>query len=99
LPRSIPPQATLAECGRPHELLAHEVIAIVGGIGERFDPRGSARVSGGRMVRIRHGSGYESEYLHLSAMARGISTGVRVAQGELIGGVGATGLATGPHLH
>ena len=55
--------------------------------------------SGGRMVRIRHASGYESEYLHLSAIARGISTGVRVAQGELIGRVGATGLATGPHLH
>jgi murein DD-endopeptidase MepM/ murein hydrolase activator NlpD len=55
--------------------------------------------SGGRMVRIRHASGYESEYLHLSVIARGISTGVRVAQGQLIGRVGATGLATGPHLH
>jgi murein DD-endopeptidase MepM/ murein hydrolase activator NlpD len=54
---------------------------------------------GGRMVRIRHASGYESEYLHLSAIARGISSGVRVAQGALIGRVGATGLATGPHLH
>jgi murein DD-endopeptidase MepM/ murein hydrolase activator NlpD len=51
------------------------------------------------MVRIRHASGYESEYLHLSAIARGISTGFRVAQGQLIGRLGATGLATGPHLH
>jgi murein DD-endopeptidase MepM/ murein hydrolase activator NlpD len=55
--------------------------------------------SGGRMVRIRHASGYESEYLHLSAIARRISNGVHVAQGQLIGRVGATGLATGPHLH
>ena len=54
---------------------------------------------GGRTVRVRHASGYESEYLHLSAIARGIATGVRVAQGALIGRVGATGLATGPHLH
>ncbi len=54
---------------------------------------------GGRTVRVRHASGYESEYLHLSSMATGIRTGVRVGQGELVGRVGATGLATGPHLH
>jgi len=53
----------------------------------------------GRMVRLRHASGYESNYLHLSAFAPGLHAGVRVAQGELIGRVGATGLATGPHLH
>jgi murein DD-endopeptidase MepM/ murein hydrolase activator NlpD len=53
----------------------------------------------GRMVRVRHASGYESFYLHLSAFGRGIRTGVRVEQGQTIGLVGATGLATGPHLH
>jgi murein DD-endopeptidase MepM/ murein hydrolase activator NlpD len=53
----------------------------------------------GRMVRLRHASGYESDYLHLSAFAPGLRAGVRVAQGELIGLVGSTGLATGPHLH
>jgi murein DD-endopeptidase MepM/ murein hydrolase activator NlpD len=53
--------------------------------------------SGGRTIKIRHASGYESEYLHLSRIA--IRPGVRVGQGELIGQVGATGLATGPHLH
>ena len=53
----------------------------------------------GRMVRIRHGSGYDSYYLHLSAFARGVRSGARVDQGETIGLVGSTGLATGPHLH
>jgi murein DD-endopeptidase MepM/ murein hydrolase activator NlpD len=53
----------------------------------------------GRMVRLRHPSGYESYYLHLSAFAGGIRAGVHVSQGETIGLVGSTGLATGPHLH
>jgi len=53
----------------------------------------------GRMVRVSHASGYESYYLHLSAFGRGIRSGVRVEQGQTIGLVGATGLATGPHLH
>ena len=53
----------------------------------------------GRMVRLRHPSGYESYYLHLSKFAAGIRAGVRVAQGETIGLVGSSGLATGPHLH
>jgi murein DD-endopeptidase MepM/ murein hydrolase activator NlpD len=52
---------------------------------------------GGRTVRVRHTSGYESEYLHLSAIA--VRTGARIGQGDLVGRVGATGLATGPHLH
>jgi murein DD-endopeptidase MepM/ murein hydrolase activator NlpD len=54
---------------------------------------------GGRTVRVRHASGYESEYLHMSAISAGVRTGVRIGQGELVGRVGATGLATGPHLH
>jgi murein DD-endopeptidase MepM/ murein hydrolase activator NlpD len=51
------------------------------------------------MVRIRHTSGYESYYLHLSAFAPGMRGGASVSQGETVGRVGATGLATGPHLH
>ncbi len=54
---------------------------------------------GGNTVVLRHASGYESRYLHLSGFARGIRAGVRVQQGQVIGRVGATGLATGPHLH
>jgi murein DD-endopeptidase MepM/ murein hydrolase activator NlpD len=53
----------------------------------------------GRMVRLRHGSGYESRYLHLSAFAAGLRAGERVEQGETVGFVGSSGLATGPHLH
>ena len=52
----------------------------------------------GNMVRLRHTNGYETYYLHLSAFAAGIRRGTRVAQGQMIGRVGATGLVTGPHL-
>lgn len=52
----------------------------------------------GNMVRLRHTNGYETYYLHLSAFAPGIRQGARVVQGQTIGRVGATGLATGPHL-
>ncbi len=53
---------------------------------------------GGNMVRIRHASGFETYYLHLSAFGKGIRAGAHVTQGQLIGRVGATGTATGPHL-
>ena len=52
----------------------------------------------GRMVRLRHTSGFETYYLHLSAFAPGVRAGTAVSQGQLIGRVGMTGLATGPHL-
>jgi murein DD-endopeptidase MepM/ murein hydrolase activator NlpD len=54
---------------------------------------------GGRQVRIRHERGIETYYMHLSSFAAGIRAGVRVGQGQTIGRVGATGTATGPHLH
>ena len=52
----------------------------------------------GRMVRVRHAGGYQTAYLHLSAFAPGMRVGSRVAQGDLIGRVGSSGTATGPHL-
>ena len=53
----------------------------------------------GNVVVLRHQSKYTTWYGHLSAFAKGLHKGKRVAQGEVIAYVGATGLATGPHLH
>ena len=53
----------------------------------------------GNLVVLRHQSQYTTWYGHLSGMAKGLRKGARVAQGEVIGYVGSTGLATGPHLH
>jgi len=53
----------------------------------------------GNTVVIQHGAGYSTLYAHLNNFARGLRVGERVQQGEIIGYVGATGLATGPHLH
>jgi murein DD-endopeptidase MepM/ murein hydrolase activator NlpD len=52
----------------------------------------------GRMVRIRHAGGYETAYLHLSSFGPGVRPGTRVQQGQMIGRVGQSGAATGPHL-
>ncbi len=54
---------------------------------------------GGNCVKIRHNSTYETVYAHMSKFARGIKSGVRVKQGQIIGYVGSTGKSTGPHLH
>ena len=53
---------------------------------------------GGKTVRIRHNSSYVTSYMHLSRFAKGIKEGAHVHQGDVIGYVGATGVATGPHL-
>jgi murein DD-endopeptidase MepM/ murein hydrolase activator NlpD len=53
----------------------------------------------GNLVVLRHQSKYTTWYGHLSGFAKGIRKGARVPQGDVIGYVGATGLATGPHLH
>lgn len=53
----------------------------------------------GNCVIIQHGQGYETLYGHMNNFAKGIATGSRVSQGQIIGYVGSTGLATGPHLH
>ncbi len=58
----------------------------------RFSP------SEGNFIRVRHSSRYDTCYLHLSRFAKGLKKGTRVQQGEVIGFVGSTGLATGPHL-
>jgi murein DD-endopeptidase MepM/ murein hydrolase activator NlpD len=53
----------------------------------------------GNLVVIQHGERFETKYAHLSSYARGVRVGTRVKQGDIIGYVGSTGGATGPHLH
>jgi murein DD-endopeptidase MepM/ murein hydrolase activator NlpD len=68
------------------------VVAVANGTVVSSGMNGGA----GRMVHLRHANGFETEYLHLSSIA--VKRGAHVRQGDLIGRVGATGLATAPHL-
>lgn len=52
----------------------------------------------GNYVKIRHNGTYTTQYLHMSKIGKGIKPGVKVRQGQTIGYVGSTGLATGPHV-
>ena len=52
----------------------------------------------GNYVKVRHNSTYATQYLHMSKIKPGIRNGVKVKQGDVIGYVGSTGLATGPHV-
>jgi murein DD-endopeptidase MepM/ murein hydrolase activator NlpD len=53
----------------------------------------------GNLIELRHRSGITTRYAHLRRFARGVRAGARVSQGQVIGYVGSTGLASGPHLH
>lgn len=75
-----------AGTGAPVVSIAPGVVTLAGWSG-----------GGGRTVKVRHANGYDSEYLHLSSIA--VRAGARIGQGELVGRVGQSGLATGPHLH
>lgn len=76
-----------APTGTPARVTADGVVSFVGRSG-----------GAGNMVTVRHPNGYETSYLHLSRFGPGVGKGVRVRQGQVIGYVGATGWATGPHL-
>lgn len=76
-----------APVGSPVVAVANGVVVSAGWAG-----------GGGNQVRLRHSGGIETYYLHLSRFAAGLHAGDRVSQGEVIGYVGATGTATGPHL-
>jgi len=58
----------------------------------------SVETEAGMIVRIRHNSVYSTAYMHMSGFAKGVGAGVKVKQGDVIGYVGSTGFATGPHL-
>ncbi|MCP3958670.1 MAG: M23 family metallopeptidase [bacterium] len=76
-----------APTGTPVRVTAGGVVTFAGRSG-----------GAGKMVKVRHTNGYETSYLHLSGYGKGIRRGKRVAQGDLVGYVGSTGLSTGPHL-
>lgn len=60
--------------------------------------KGYQAAGGGNFVKIKHNAVYTTSYMHLSKFGEGISNGVRVRQGQIIGYVGSTGLSSGPHL-
>ena len=60
--------------------------------------KGYQKMGGGNYLYIKHNSVYTTSYMHLHGYAKGIAPGVRVKQGQVIGYVGKTGLASGPHL-
>lgn len=77
-----------APTGTPVRAVADGVVSFAG-----------KRGGYGNLVVLNHQKPYSTAYGHLSRFAKGIRPGKRVNQGEIIGYVGATGLATGPHLH
>jgi len=67
-------------------------------VGDGVVTEAQRRGGNGNIVQIRHNNTYKTAYLHLNGFASGIRKGVEVKQGQVIGYVGQTGLATGPHL-
>jgi len=71
------------------------IVAAGGGVVEMAGWNGGY----GRYIRIRHAGEYATAYAHMKSIAKGVKKGKRVRQGQIIGYVGASGKATGPHLH
>ncbi|HKJ00850.1 MAG TPA: M23 family metallopeptidase, partial [Longimicrobiales bacterium] len=71
------------------------IMATGDGVVTHRGPKGEL----GNAVEIRHPNGFTTRYGHMRAFRRGVNVGTRVHQGDIIGYVGMTGLATGPHLH
>jgi len=67
-------------------------------VGDGIVEEAQYKTNNGNYVKVRHNGTYTTGYLHMSKIAAGIKSGVRVKQGQTIGYVGSTGLATGPHL-
>ncbi|MDR1360639.1 MAG: peptidoglycan DD-metalloendopeptidase family protein [Deltaproteobacteria bacterium] len=88
-----------------HEVRQHPAIDYAAPAGTPVKAIGNGQVvflgagkGAGNYITLKHFNGYESMYLHLNGFARGLSKGKKVAQGEIIGYVGSSGYATGPHL-
>ena len=96
--------------GRKHPILnrirAHKGVDYAAPTGTPVKATGDGKIAFrgtnggyGKCIIIQHGSNYSTVYAHLSRYARGTGSGHHVKQGQIIGYVGMTGLATGPHLH
>jgi murein DD-endopeptidase MepM/ murein hydrolase activator NlpD len=70
------------------------ILAVADGVVVK---RGRTR-GNGNYIKIKHDNVYQTQYLHMNGFATGVNTGVHVKQGQTIGYVGSTGLATGPHV-
>jgi len=70
------------------------IMTVADGVVEKAERGGG----NGNFVKVKHDKTYETQYLHMSRFAAGIRPGTRVKQGQVIGYVGSTGLATGPHV-
>jgi len=89
-----------------HQWRAHQGVDYGAPVGTRVKSTGDGVVSFagrrngyGNLIVLRHHGGYSTYYAHLRKFALGLRTGSRVVQGEIIGYVGQTGWASGPHLH
>jgi len=89
-----------------HKIRAHRGVDYAASRGTAIRASGDGKVifvgrkgGFGRTIILRHGSTYTTLYAHMSRYAKGMRPGRRVQQGQLIGYVGSSGLATGPHLH
>lgn len=84
---------------------AHPAIDYVAPVGTPIKTVGDGSIyrigftrANGNFIEVRHSNGYASIYLHMKGFARGLRKGKRVSQGQVIGYLGGTGMATGPHL-
>ncbi|NMA32784.1 MAG: peptidoglycan DD-metalloendopeptidase family protein [Alphaproteobacteria bacterium] len=95
---------------RKHPVLgftrAHKGVDFRAPTGTKIPAAGAGRVvvrsynkGYGNYIKIRHANGFETLYAHMSRFQKGVNVGTTVAQGQIIGYVGSTGLSTGPHLH
>lgn len=89
-----------------HKIRAHKGVDYAAPIGTPVKATADGRVAFagrdggyGNAIKLKHAGGYMTIYGHLSRYAKGVRAGATVHQGQIIGYVGMTGLATGPHLH
>ena len=89
-----------------HRMTAHKGVDFVAPVGTNIKATADGTVefagvqSGyGNVIILRHQNKYTTLYAHMARFARGIRSGVRVQQGDIIGAVGMTGMTTGPHVH